>query len=210
MMWFYGFEEIKSQKIELNEEMIPTDYKEIYTDFLKLGFKFKTYLIDFLGFNTIFILAYNEEQLYIGSACGEFIEALVGALEEILITSFFAKTLKQLVPKNADDIKNLPQHFLYYQTNKKYELFKYLDNLSNDNFEINKSGFNYLEAARHLEKNGYKVYYKDLTAPELVGTFFVIKVIVTGFLDVIKNNALAWKGYYKIKKQIPEIPTPFA
>lgn len=209
MMWFYKLPEVKAKKIKLNKKTIPKKFIKIYNDLLEKGFKFKSYLISFLGFNTVFILAFNERELYIGSCCGEYKEAIAGALQEIVITSFFAKTLREMTPKTPKDIKNLPQHFLYYQKELKFKLLDYLDSISNDKIAINNSKFNYLRASKRLQKAGYDVYYKDLTAPELRGKFFVCKVIVLGFLDVIKNNLLSWDGYYKIKKK-PSLPTPFA
>ncbi|GIU68660.1 MAG: hypothetical protein KatS3mg001_510 [Candidatus Pacearchaeota archaeon] len=209
MMWFYGLSEVKSKKIELNKRKMPKKLLKIYNDISKKGFKFKTYLIDFHGFNTVFTLAFNENELYIGSSCGGYNEAISGALEEIIITSFFAKTLRGIIPKKPEEIKNLPQHFLYYQGKLKFQLLNYLDSISKDKVRIDRSKFDYVKASKLLQKKGYNVYYKDITAPELRGRFFVIKVIIPGFLDVIKNNSLSWDGYYKIKKK-PNLPTPFA
>lgn len=209
MMWFYNLSGVKSQKISLSKN-VPKEFAEIYNNLSEKNFKFDAYLIEFLGFYTIFIMAHNENELYLGSCCGEFKEALSGALNEVIITSFFAKTLKKITPKNIEEIKNLPQHLLYYQDNKKIKLIEYLDSLSKDKFKIEENNFNYLDASKSLKKNGYNVYYKDITAPELRGNdFFVGKVIVFGFLDLIKDQSLSWKGYYKINR-IPELPTPFA
>lgn len=209
--FFYNRDEITASSFDLQEELVGKT-SEIFGFLREKGYEFESFLLEFKGFKTVLLLGHNGKRMCIGSSCGRMEDALKGAFNEIIITWMFSENLSHLTPENVEEIKNLPQHYLYYNDPEKYEkLIKHLENSSSNSRESimdKKFSENSLE---NLKKHGIDVFIKDLTPPSIrYRKGKVIKVIVPEFLDLVKDSSLRWEAHQKYDEQkVPEMPMPF-
>jgi len=215
--WFYGDKKVKSWVIDLSKLDMTLLTKNIYNHFKKKEYDFHAFLIDYLGLKTLFVISEKENKFYVGSSCAlTQAEMLNSSFKEVLITSIFLQNLeKELYPKKKENIWCLPQHALYYfNKNRRLELLNYLYSLTRNKrggLKIENKG-NLQDVIKILERAGHEVFFKDITAPELrISDLIVIKALVLGFLDIVKNTKLVWREYYELKKlKVPDFPMPFA
>jgi hypothetical protein len=210
MSWFYGSEKVKSKKFDFR--LLDSSSKsKLYFDILiNNGYLLEGYHLSLYGITTICIIAHKGDHVAIGSSCNSLDLAIEKALSEVMVTGHFSMTLGNSIPDKEEDVQSLIQHILYYQNSKKKQiLIDYLDSLcSNEDLDTNRS-FSFIDLSLKLEENGHKIYFKDLTSPEIHEKFFVVKMIITDFFDMLKRHDLPWEGFHIFPNNIPSFPDPF-
>ena len=142
--------------------------------------------------------------------------AINKSLKECLFTYFYSLNIMDVRQKDADNIKTLYEHFLYYQGDN-------FDKLLFDSKKIKyrKETSNFDKIIKSLKKNNIEVYYKELTTEDIKNTGIkVVKVIAPGLIDLNKSHLYPRLGAerfftvpkklgLKYNKKITDMPHPF-
>lgn len=125
--------------------------------------------------------------------------AIEKALKECLFTHFYSKSALHLKPSRPREITKLYEHFLYYQGDRFSKLLFISERIA---YLPEKKSCE--ELLRDLKKMGLRVYYKELTTPDVAPSGIVVtKTIVPGLIDLNKSYTLR-RLKAKRLKEVPE------
>jgi len=142
--------------------------------------------------------------------------AISKSLKECLFTYFYSLNIMNVRQKDSNKIKTLYEHFLYYQGDNFNKLL-----FDSRKEKYKKEEIKFEDILRDLEKNGIKVFYKELTTDDIKETGIkVVKVIAPSLIDLNKSHIyprLGAKRFFSVPKKLglkcndrlTEFPHPF-
>ena len=118
--------------------------------------------------------------------------------------------------KDANKVKTLYEHFLYYQKDNFDKLL-----FNSRVIKYQKEVVEFDDIIKNLKDNGIDVYYKELTTEDIKNTNIkVVKVVATKLIDLNKSHIyprLGAKRFFEVPKKLgikcenklTEMPHPF-
>ena len=127
--------------------------------------------------------------------------AINKSLKECLFTYFYSLNIMDVRQKEAEKIKTLYEHFLYYQGDNFSKLL-----FNSEKINYKKEVISFSNLTKELKKHNISIYYKELTTSDIKNTGInVVKVIAPGLIDLNKSHIyprLGAKRFYEVPKKL--------
>jgi len=142
--------------------------------------------------------------------------AINKSLKECLFTYFYSLNIMDVRQEKPEKIKTLYEHFLYYQEDNFNKLL-----FDSEVIKYKRQKIEFSEIIASLNANNIKVYFKELTTPDIKETGMkVVKVIAPSLIDLNKSHIyprLGAKRFFdvpdklklKCEKNLSPLPHPF-